>query len=170
VIVFLMIILVVGLFIKIFITPNTIRDAINKAGIEQEIKDLQIEKISPDDALVFYNLKKLKGIQVGLVSRNVFGWEWKSNFGDVRTEFGEKLTYEFISLPQHEFSVLYGSINDLNVKKVTVGYSGTAEKITDLIKFNENQRLWFATLGLDERKIIVRAKNDKNEVILRQEF
>jgi hypothetical protein len=167
----LMIVIATGLF-KIFVAPNTVRDAMNKAGIEQEIKVLQIKKISRDDALVFYNLKNLKGIQVALASKNIFGWEWESNFGDIRiiTEVDDKITFEYISLPQQEFSILYGSINEPNVKKVTVGYTGTSEKIADLTEFNGNQRLWFTTLGLDERKIIVRAKNDKNDVILKKEF
>lgn len=161
----------IGVVFNIFVSQNNILNAIKKAGIDDEkVMVLKKEKLTANDVLVFYTLENLKGIQVALVSKKLLGWTWNSNFGDIRSTAGELITYEYISIPQKDISVLYGSINAPHVSKVTVGYPNTAEGITDIVLFNENQKMWYTTLDLDGRKIIIRAKDDENKVLDKKEF
>ncbi|GAA0338109.1 hypothetical protein GCM10008967_30490 [Bacillus carboniphilus] len=143
--------------------PSTLEEAMDEAGISDiEVLHSELINIHKKDYIVFYKLRDLRGIRVGLANKNEYtGWKWEQNLGDIRriTDLGKEMTYEYVSLPEKDYAVLFGAIANPKINTVTVGYSyDSLQKFSNIIEINDELSVWFTDWRLDDRNISVRAK------------
>ncbi|WP_223701510.1 hypothetical protein [Sutcliffiella deserti] len=162
--------LIMALFFVVFLytivdRPNNIEEAMKEVGIEgAEVLHHQIININKNDSVVIYKLKEMNGIRFGLVNEDRYGWKWEQHLGDIRMigEFKNGFSSEYISLPERNYSVIFGSIMNQELERVTVSYPFGLEKYVELVEIDEKLTVWFTKWNFDDRRIIIKAGGKEN--------
>ncbi|WP_409250649.1 hypothetical protein V1502_10755 [Bacillus sp. SCS-153A] len=143
--------------------PDSIEEAIKEAGIEVT-EVLYHQAINNNkDSVVIYKLKDIDGVKIGLVNgESNMGWKWESNLGDIGRvgDLDNGFSSNYISLPDKNYSILFGSIRNQDIETVTVGYSFSPAKYVELVNVDDKMTVWFTKWNIDDRKIIVKATGD----------
>lgn len=161
---------IIAFLLLVWGSSNTVEQAMSKASMGN-VEVLHIEALGNKDALIIYKVKHKETLGIGVANKSYLGWKWKTDFGDIPTtnSLDMELSFEYWVSPDKEYSIIYGAISTQQINKVTVAYLGTAELIANTLDINEDMKVWFTPWGVDNREIVLRAKDINNETLIRAE-